>query len=106
MIRSFDPAYVAVTHDVVTMADGAALVDARDECHGPFAGDAPAWPVIRVEVNHHSVTTAAGAVEDQPFVTGRATDDDSVSGRNGVGNIGHRRGPKVGLPSAPEAEAI
>lgn len=88
------------------MADGAALVDARDEGHRPIAGDAPARAVVRVEVNHDSVAAAAGAVEDQPLITGWAADDDSVSAGDGVGNIGHGSSPKVGLPAAPKTEAI
>jgi len=76
----------------VAVAHGAAFIDARDEGHGPMAADTPAGRVCRVEVDDHSMTPTAGAVEDEPFFTRSATDYDSVPATNGVRDFGNRAG--------------
>lgn len=106
MIRSFDPAHVPVAYNVVTMPDGAALVDAGLQGERGGGADAPAGCVAGVEVQHHPVSAPARAVEHQPFGVAVGADDDPVSGGEPVGDVGGGAGGEVGFQAPPVAESV
>lgn len=97
--------HTAFVYNVVAAPDGAVLVNAWAKGQWVARNDAPHGTITAIQVQHHSVPSIAGAVEDEPLDALRAHDYRSAR-RQALWNFVHVRSFEICPPCTPVEQAF